>query len=67
MGVSWGLHPELADKLPALYTTIHYAKENLKMPENENIETHVVDNTTDYIAAINELKANSVDKSKYEA
>ena len=37
------------------------------MPENENIETQVVDNTTDYITAINELKANSVDKSKYEA
>ena len=67
MGVSWGLYPELADKLPALYTITKLCKGEFKMPENENIETQVVDNTTDYITAINELKANSVDKSKYEA
>lgn len=33
---------------------------------DEKIETGEVDTNTDYIAAINELKQNSVDRSKYE-
>lgn len=33
---------------------------------DETIETGEVDTNTDYIAAINELKQNSVDRSKYE-
>lgn len=34
--------------------------------EEKNVTGEVVDSTADYIAAINELKQNSVDRSKYE-
>lgn len=34
--------------------------------EQTNVTGEVVDSNTDYIAAINELKQNSVDRSKYE-
>ena len=38
------------------------------MPEEEKVETgKVEDMTPDYLAAINELKQNSVDRSKYDA
>lgn len=35
--------------------------------EEQNVTGTSVDDNTDYIAAINELKANSVDRSKYDA
>lgn len=34
--------------------------------EEKNVTGEVVDSTTDYIAAINELKQNSVERSKYD-
>lgn len=35
--------------------------------ENKNVSGNVDDNTQDYLAAIKELKENSVDRSKYES